>query len=101
VWAAVTDHDKPGGPVLHLIGYTPGSKAPRDFGPVGIANPGYTKFTDAQGKPVPLHHTVRRAPDGTLSPWVPMGVCATADGSVYVTTIAPFTLLRFAPEKLR
>jgi hypothetical protein len=30
-----------------------------------------------------------------------MGVCETDDGTVYVMTIAPFTLLRFAPEKLR
>jgi len=101
VWAAVTDHDRPGGPVLHLCGYAPGSKAPRDYGPVGIANPDYTPFTDSKGKPLPWHHALRKAPDGTLSPWVPMGVCATADGCVYVTTIAPFTLLRFAPEKLR
>ena len=36
-----------------------------------------------------------RHADGTLAPWQPMGVCAAADGTVYVTTIAPFTLLKF------
>ena len=100
-WAAVTDQGRKVGPLLHLVGYRPGAKAPRDFGPVGIANPNYTRFTDAEGKPLPWHHAVTSWADGTLSPWVPMGVCATADGGVYVTTIAPFTLLRVGPEKLR
>jgi streptogramin lyase len=101
VWAAPTEQGTPDGAVLHLAGYKPGDKAPRDFGPVGIANPDYAKFTGADGKPLPWHHTVRTAKDGTLTPWVPMGVCAAADGSVYVTTIAPFTLLKFAPEKVK
>jgi sugar lactone lactonase YvrE len=100
VWAAVTDYSKPGTPLLHLCGYTPG-KATRDFGPVGVANPTFTPFTDAEGKPRPWHHTMPRHKDGTRSPWQPMGVCALADGSVYLTTIAPHTLLRFAPEKVR
>ena len=70
-------------------------------GPVGIANPDYTKFTDKDGKPLPFYHTVRKATDGTLTPWQPMGVCAAADGSVYVMTIAPFTLLKFGPEQMK
>jgi sugar lactone lactonase YvrE len=101
VWAAVSDYSKPGNPVLHLAGYRPDTKAPRDHGPVGVANPDFTKFTDAGGKPLPWHHTMTKAKDGTLTPWVPMGVCAVPDGAVYIVTIAPHTLLRFAPEKLR
>jgi streptogramin lyase len=101
VWAAVTQQGTPDGPVLHLVSYKPGDKAPRDHGPVGIANPDYTPFTDKDGKPLPWHHTVRKAKDGTLTPWQPMGVCAAADGNVYIMTIAPFTLLRFAPEKVK
>jgi sugar lactone lactonase YvrE len=100
VWAAVCQLDAPEGQTLHLVGYAPGGKAPHDFGPVGIANPDYTKLTDDQGKPKPWHHTVRKAKDGTLTPWQPMGVCATRDGTVYVTTIAPFTLLKFSRELL-
>jgi hypothetical protein len=96
VWAAVTEQGLPEGPVLHLVRGRPGVK-PEDLGPVGIANPDYTTFTDAAGKPKPWHHTVRKAKDGTLTPWVPMGICASADGRVYVTTIAPFTLLRYDP----
>jgi hypothetical protein len=86
---------------LHLVGFRPGAKAPRDYGPVGIANPDYTTFTDSRGKPKPSHHTIRKAKDGTLTPWQPMGVCATADGTVWVTTIAPHTLLKFPAAKLR
>jgi hypothetical protein len=100
-WAAVTDQSRPGGALLHLVSYRPGSKAPRDRGPVGIANADFTTLTDARGKPKPWHHCVRKEKDGTLTPWVPMGVCATPDGSVWVLTIAPFTLTRIAPDKLR
>jgi sugar lactone lactonase YvrE len=101
VWAAVTEQGTPDGAVLHLVSYRTGDKAPRDHGPVGIANPDYTAFTGADGKPLPWHHTVRKAKDGTLAPWQPMGVCAAADSSVYVMTIAPFTLLRFGAEQVK
>jgi streptogramin lyase len=101
VWAAVTVHGLPEGPALHLVSYRPGQAAPRGHGIVGIANADYTKFTDASGKPLPWHHTIRKAKDGTLLPWQPMGVCALADGTVYITTIAPHTLLRFAPNALQ
>ena len=101
VWTAVTEHGVPEGPTLHLVGYRPGTKSTRDHGPVGVANPNFTTFTDAAGKPKPWHHTMRKAKDGTLTPWVPMGVCAAADGSVYITTIAPFTLLKFVKEQLK
>jgi sugar lactone lactonase YvrE len=95
VWAAVTEQGLPRGPLLHLVGYAPGDQAPTDHGPVGLRNPKFTTFTTADGKPKPWHHAIRTEPDGTLTPWVPMGVCAAADGAVYVTTIAPFTLLKF------
>jgi sugar lactone lactonase YvrE len=101
VWAAVTEQGLEEGALLHLVGYKPGDKAPRDYGPVGVENPDFTSFTDAQGKPKPWHHTMRKAKDGTLTPWVPMGVCAVEDGTVYIETISPFTLLRVAPETLK
>src|SRR5207245_1710158 len=101
VWAAVTVHGSSEGPELHLVGYKPGDKAPRDFGVVAVANPHFTKLTDAAGKPLPHHHTMRKAKDGTLTPWQPMGVCGAKDGGVYVLTIAPFTLIRFSAEQVR
>jgi sugar lactone lactonase YvrE len=101
VWAAVTEHGLPEGPILHLVSRRPGTKAPRDHGPLGVANPDFTTFTDAAGKPKVWHHTMRKMKDGTLAPWQPMGVCALPDGSVWVTTIAPFTLLKLTKEQLR
>ena len=68
---------------------------------VGVANPDYTKFTDAAGKEKPWHGAMRKAKDGTLTPWVPMGVCAVEDGTVYIETISPFTLLRFTQEVMK
>ena len=101
VCAGVTVHGLPEGPALHLVSYQPGQPAPRDHGVIGVANPDFTKFTDATGKPLPWHHTMRKVKDGTLAPWQPMGVCAMADGTVYVVTIAPHTLIRFSAEQLR
>lgn len=101
VWAAVTDRGAPGGGLVHLVGWRLGDKAPRDFGPIGVANPDYTKFTDDSGKPLPWHHTMRKEKDGTLTPWQPMGICAAKDGGVYIMTIAPFTLLKFDTDKVK
>jgi sugar lactone lactonase YvrE len=101
VWMALTEQQRPGGPMTHLVSYTPGDKAPRDHGQVGIANPDYVTLTDESGKPRPWHHTLRKEKDGTLTPWVPLGIAAGADGSVYVETLAPLTIIRFTPEQLK
>ena len=100
-YAAVTDHGLAKGPQMHLVSFTPGDKAPRDHGPCGIANPNFTKIFDDQGKPLPLHHTIRKEKDGTLTPWVPLGICACADGSVYIETLAPLILLKYSKDQLK
>ncbi len=100
VWATVTMPGKDGSE-FHLVSYQPGQKAPRDLGQVGIANPDYTPFKDAKGKPLPWHHGTRKAKDGTLLPLYPLGICAAHDGSVYATTLAPLTILRFSPKVLK
>jgi sugar lactone lactonase YvrE len=97
VWAAITLQQTAGG--LNLVSCVPG-KSPRDHGPIGVANPDFTTFTDAAGKPKLWHHTMPRSKDGVLAPWQPMGVCALKDGSVYVLTIAPFTVIRFERKQL-
>jgi sugar lactone lactonase YvrE len=94
VWAGVAATFKGRGQLLHVVSYRPGDKAPRDHGPIAISNPKYTEFTDKAGKPLKYHHGVHR-PDknGPLLPrYVVMGICAAKDGTVYVTTLAPFTL---------
>lgn len=100
VWAAVTEHGVTDGPFLHLVGWRPGGVT-KDHGVVAVANPSFITFKDAAGKEKPWHHTLRKVKDGTLTPWQPMGVCGTKDGSVYVYTIAPLTLLRFTKEQVR
>jgi sugar lactone lactonase YvrE len=94
VWAGVAATFKDHGQYLHVVSYRPGvDTAPRDHGPLAISNPAYTTFVDAESKPLPWHHGVVKADDGTLIPrYTIMGICAAADGQVYVTTIYPLTL---------
>ena len=101
VWMALTEQGRPGGAMTHLVSYTPGDKAPRDHGAVGIANPDYVTFKDEKGKDRPWHHGLRKEKDGTLTPYTPLGIAAGADGSVYVETLAPLTIIRYGPEQLK
>jgi len=93
VWAAVTERQEAGG--LKLVRFAAKDKAPVEVGAIGVSNPGFTSVTDDKGKPRPWHHTMPKHKDGTLSPWQPMGIAATGDGSVWVKTIAPYTLIKF------
>jgi hypothetical protein len=95
VWMAVTDRKWPDGGLAHLVSYSPGDSAPKDHGGIGIKNPDYVTLTGPDGKPKPWHHTLRKEKDGTRTPWQPLGIAAAADGTPYVLTLAPFTLLRF------
>lgn len=96
VWMAITEQGRSGGPLCYLASYTPGAKGVINHGPIKVANPDFTTFTTEDGKPKPWHHTMRKEKDGTLTPWQPLGIAATKD-AVYVLTIAPFTLMKFAP----
>jgi hypothetical protein len=93
VWAGVAVTTPIGGQLLQVVRYRPGEPAPRDLGPVAIGNPDYTTFVGAGGKEKPYHHGVFRLKDGTLVPrYVIMGICAATDGTVYLTTLYPFTV---------
>src|SRR5262249_40521074 len=63
VWAAVTASTALGDSTYYLVSYRPGDKAPRNHGPVAIRNPDYTEFTDKAGKPLPMHHGIRKLAD--------------------------------------
>lgn len=93
VWAGVAATRPDKQKRLHVVRYHPGDKAPRDYGPLAISNPDYTEFTDKSGKVMPWHHGVHQ-PDGEpLQPrYVIMGICAANSGTVYVTTLYPFTV---------
>src|SRR5262249_47375203 len=67
----------------HIVHYKPGSKAPRDLGPVAIGNPDYTPFVDAEGKPLPFHHGMQKMADGTTTTkHVILGVSQGSNGKV-------------------
>jgi hypothetical protein len=102
VWAAVTTPHPPVTNLLHLVSYRAGDKAPRDHGPVAIANPNYTEFKDQAGKPLPAHHGVVKLPDGTTTTqYVILGATQTPDGTVYALALAPYTLLQVPPSALK
>lgn len=95
VWSAVTESAPEGFQLLHLVSYRPGEAAPTDHGPVAIANPDYTKFTDDAGKPLPFHAGTISLPDGTLTTrHVVLGVTEGFDGNVYALALQPYTLLQ-------
>lgn len=98
VWSGIAATGEDGVQLLRLLSFRPGEAEVKDHGPLAISNPNYTQFKDADGKDLPYHHGVYRTEDGTLLPrYSVMGICATRDGTVYVTTLAPFTLHAIRP----
>jgi hypothetical protein len=93
VWAGVAATFASGKQFLHVVSYAPGSAAPVDHGPVAISNPDFTELVDADEKPLPYHHGVYLNDDQNLLPrYTVMSICAAQDGTIYLTTLYPFTL---------
>lgn len=90
----------------HLIRYDPESNKMDDLGVLAVKNPDFFKFAAGPGKnpdgsPRPVHG-YHKLPDGTLTPLhVVMALIATRDGTLYATTIYPFTLLKIETIKAR
>jgi hypothetical protein len=102
VWAGVAATYDDGQSSLRLVSYRDGEAAPTDHGPIAIRNPDYTEFADAEGQPLPWHHGVHKTDDGTLVPrYTIMGICASREGTVYLTTLAPFTLHAIASPRAK
>jgi hypothetical protein len=88
----------------HLIRYTPKTGAMKDLGVLAVQNPDFFDFkgpqaTNPDGSLRPRHgfHTL---PDGTLTPLhVIMATMVAHDGTIYATTIYPFTLLKIGKIK--
>jgi hypothetical protein len=80
----------------HLVSYDPAEKKMRDHGVLGIRNPDYFDFGPGKdGKPKPWTHGFHKLPDGTLTPLhVHMALYMAKDGSLYATSIYPFTLMK-------
>lgn len=99
-WCAITEK-KDGIQLLHLVRYRPGDAAPVDLGAVAIANPDFTEFRDASGKPLPFHAGFVKRNDGTTTTqYVTMGVCEARDGNVYVLALHPYSVLQISPEQI-
>jgi hypothetical protein len=99
VWATVK-HDARN--YHHLCRYDVRRSEWKDFGVLYVTNPDFVEFKDAAGKVKPWHHGFWTTPDGKLTPLHHhMAMKATRDGTVWVTIIAPFTLLRVTPAALK
>lgn len=99
VWAIVRVDNKTGfggGYLHHIARYDPAKGGIEDLGVLAVRNPDYFDFAAKK----PWSHGFHRLPDGTLSPLhAHMALLAASDGSIYVTILAPFTLLRVPPGK--
>ena len=80
----------------HLLCFDPGTKQTEDLGVLAVLNPDFFDFSPGpDGKPKPWTHGYHRLPDGTLTPLhCHMALLVARDGTIYVTIIYPFTLLR-------
>ena len=102
VYSAVRIDNKTGfggGYLHHLIRHDPATAKMDDLGVLAVKNPGFFDFAagvkkNSDGSPRPIHgyHTL---PDGTLTPLhVIMSLIVAHDGTIYATTIYPYTLLK-------
>jgi hypothetical protein len=83
----------------HLVRHDPRTKAMDDLGVLAVKNPGFFDFKGPQAKnddgSLRPRHGYHTLPDGTLTPLhVIMAMIVTGGGTIYATTIYPFTLLK-------
>jgi hypothetical protein len=102
VYSAVRVDNETGfgtGYLHHLVRHDPARGGMEDLGVFAVSNPGFFDFAagprknpDGTTRPVHGFHTL---PDGTLTPLhVIMALIVAHDGTIYATTIYPFTLLK-------
>jgi hypothetical protein len=94
------------GALFHLVRYDPKDGSMSDLGVLGIKNPDFFDFTGPQAKnpdgslrPRHGYHTLS---DGTITPmYVVMATIVAHDGTVWATTLYPFTLMRISADQLK
>jgi len=87
----------------HLTRFDPKTKKIEDLGVVTVKNPDFFDFNakGPDGKPKPYTHGFHKLPDGTLTLLhVHMALLAGRDGTLWATTIYPFTLLKIELPKV-
>ncbi len=102
VYSAVRVNNETGfgkGYLHHLVRYDPKTSQMADLGVLTVKNPEFFDFkappaSNPDGSKRPIHG-FHRLPDDTLTPLhVIMALIVARDGTIYATTIYPFTLLR-------
>jgi hypothetical protein len=104
VYSAVRIDNETGfgtGYLHHVVRYDPRAAQMADLGVIAVRNPDFFGFKGPQAKnpdgSLRPRHGFHTLPDGTLTPLhVIMALIVAHDGSIYATTIYPFTLLRIA-----
>jgi hypothetical protein len=102
VYSAVRIDNETGfgtGYLHHLVRYDPNAGRIADLGVLAVKNPDFFDFKGPQAKnpdaSLRPRHGYHTLPDGTLTPlYVIMAMIVAHDGTIYATTIYPFTLLR-------
>ena len=93
-----------GGYLHHVVRYDPKAKNIADLGVITVKNPDFFDFKGVQAKnpdgSLRPRHGYHTLPDGTLTPLhVIMATIVAKDGTIYATTIYPFTLLKIPAVK--
>jgi len=107
VYSAVRVDNETGfgtGYLHHLVRFDPRAKQMADLGIFAVKNPDFFNFKGPQAKnpdgSLRPRHGFHTLPDGTLTPLhVIMALIVARDGTIYATTIYPFTLLRIPGER--
>lgn len=102
VYSAVRIDNQTGfgtGYLHHLVRFDPRAGQMTDLGVVAVRNPDFFDFHGPQAKnpdgSLRPRHGFHTLPDGTLTPLhVILAMIVAHDGTVYATTLYPFTLLR-------
>jgi hypothetical protein len=102
VYSAVRIDNETGfgtGLLHHLARFDPRTNRMADLGVVAVENPSFFDFQGPQARnqdgSLRPRHGFHTLPDGTLTPLhVILALIVARDGTVYATTIYPFTLLR-------
>jgi lipoprotein NlpI len=107
VYSAVRIDNQTGfgeGYLHHLVRYDPKKKTMEDLGVFAVKNPNFFDFNGVQAKnpdgSLRPRHGFHTLPDGTLTPLhVIMSLIVAKNGTIYATTIYPFTLLKIERVK--
>jgi hypothetical protein len=88
----------------HLVRFDPRDRQMSDLGVLAVKNPDFFDFKGPQAKnpdgSLRPRHNYHTLPDDTLTPlYVVLAMTVAHDGTIYATSLCPFTLLRIPPVR--